>query len=206
MTRNLDELNNIRSVDPKEYFKSMGFTDEEIEERIQFTEKANEIFDLILVLILLSDNRTDTFYQGLRTDLESDYLELINEYADPDDYLIDYASDFSNNFIDSTKDHIDDEWYTSQDRSLFNAENSANDVLNYKEYRNAIKDGKTKKEWVTEKDLKVRKTHAAVDGKKIDIKEMFYVGGVPMRFPKDYEYAEAFPEETVNCRCVCRYS
>jgi len=205
MTRNTDELNNLRSVDPREYFKDMGFTEEEIEERIEFTEKANSIFDLILVLILLSDDRSETYYGKLQGQLESEYLSLINEYADPDDYLINYAVDFSGNFIDATKDHIDDEWYTSADRSLFNAENSANDVLNYKEYQNAIKDGKTKKKWVAEKDNRVRKNHKLVDGKEIGIKELFYVGGVPMRFPKDYEYAEAFPQETVGCRCRCKY-
>lgn len=202
MTRNIDELNNIRSVDPREYFKDMGFTEEEIEERIEFTEKADSIFDVILVLILLSDNVN---YEELRGRLESDYLSLIVEYAEPDDYLIQYASDFSGNFIDATKDHIDDDWYTSADRSLFNAENSANDVLNYKEYQEAIKDGKTKKKWVAEKDNRVRKNHKLVDGKEIGIKELFYVGGVPMRFPKDYEYAEAFPQETVNCRCRVKY-
>ena len=202
MTRNIDELNNIRSVDPREYFKDMGFTEEEIKERIEFTEKADSIFDVILVLILLSDNVN---YEELRGRLESDYLSLIVEYAEPDDYLIQYASDFSGNFIDATKDHIEDGWYTSADRSLFNAENSANDVLNYKEYQEAIKDGKTKKKWVAEKDNRVRKNHKLVDGKEIGIKELFYVGGVPMRFPKDYEYAEAFPQETVNCRCRVKY-
>lgn len=202
MTRNIDELNNLRSVDPREYFKDMGFTEEEIEERIEFTEKADSIFDVILVLILLSDNVN---YEELRGRLESDYLSLIVEYAEPDDYLIQYASDFSGNFIDTTKDHIEDDWYTSADRSLFNAENSANDVLNYKEYQEAIKDGKTKKKWVAEKDNRVRKNHKLVDGKEIGIKELFYVGGVPMRFPKDYEYAEAFPQETVNCRCRVKY-
>lgn len=206
MTRNIDELNNIRSVDPRKYFEEMGLTEEEIKERMEFTEKADSIFDLVLVLILLSNDRSETFYGTMRGRLEGDYLSLINEYAEPDDYLIDYATDFSGNFIDATKDHIDDDWYTSADRSLFNAENSANDVMNYKEYQKAIKEGKTKKEWVTEKDAKVRKTHQLVGGKKIGINEMFYVGGIPMRFPKDYEYAEAFPQETVNCRCRLKYS
>ena len=197
--RSIDELNNIRSVDPKKYFEDMGLTEEEIEERMEFTEKANSIFDFILVLILagVADDLIDR--------LEGDYLSLINEYMTADDYLIQYAMDFSENFVNTTKDHIDDEWYTSSDRSLFNAENSANDVLNYKEYQKAIKEGKTKKEWVTEKDAKVRNTHRAVGGKKIGIKENFYVGGVPMRFPKDYEFAAAFPQETVNCRCRVKY-
>ena len=203
MTRNIDELNNLRrSVEPRKYFEEMGFTEEEVEERVEFTEKADSIFDVILVLILTSDYYT---WDDLRDRLESEYLGLVIEYADIDDYLTQYVSDFSSNFINTTKDHDGEEWYTSSDRSLFNAENGANDVLNYKEYQEAIKSGKTKKEWVSEKDGKVRNTHRAVDGKKIGIKENFYVGGVPMRFPKDYEYAEAFPQEVINCRCRCRY-
>lgn len=202
MTRKIDELNNLRAVDPRKYFEEMGFTEEEIEERIEFTEKADSIFDVILVLILTSDYFT---WEELRGRLESEYLSLIIEYADIDDYLVQYASDFSDNFIQATKDHEEEEWFTSSDRALFNAENSANDVLNYKEYQEAIKKGKTQKQWITEKDAKVRRTHRAVDGKKIGIKENFYVGGVPMRFPKDYEYAEAFPQETVNCRCRVKY-
>lgn len=205
MTRNIDELNNIRSVDPRKYFEEMGFTEEEIEERLEFTEKANSIFDLILVIILLSADRDEAFYKGLQNDLETQYLSLINDYAEPDDYLIQYAMDFSENFVGATKDHIDEEWYTSADRSLFNAENSANDVLNYEEYKKAVAEGKTKKKWITEKDSKVRRTHREVDGKTIGIKEKFNVGGVEMRFPKDYEYAEAFPQETVNCRCRVKY-
>ena len=144
MTRSIDELNNLRrSVDPRKYFEEMGFTEEEIEERIEFTEKANSIFDLILVFILLSADR-EAIYPDMVDRLESEYLSLINEYAEPDDYLIQYAMDFSENFVGATKDHIDEEWYTSADRSLFNAENSANDVLNYDEYKKAIAEGKTK--------------------------------------------------------------
>jgi hypothetical protein len=135
MTRNIDELNNLRrSVEPRKYFEEMGFTEEEIEERVEFTEKADSIFDVILVLILTSDYYT---WDDLRDRLESEYLSLVIEYADIDDYLTQYVSDFSSNFINTTKDHDGEEWYTSSDRSLFNAENGANDVLNYQEYQEA---------------------------------------------------------------------
>ena len=207
MTRNIDELNNLntRAEEPEEYFKKMDLPEEEKERRVEYTKKANEIFDLILVLALLSDDKSPSFFASLRDRLETYLITLINEYTVPDDYLIDYASDTAFNFVDTTEKHIDDPWYTSEDRALFNAENGANDVLNYDLYLKAIADGKTHKKWITEKDNRVRKTHRPLDGKTIGIKELFYVGGIPMRFPKDYEYAEAFPEEIVGCRCTIKY-
>lgn len=207
MTRNIDELNNLnrRSEEPEEYFKKMDLPEEEKERRIEYTKKANEFFDLILVLALLESDRNELFFASLRDRLETYLLTLINEYTTPDDYLIDYAANTAFNFIDTTEKNIDDPWYTSEDRALYNAENSANDVLNYDLYQKAIAEGKTHKKWITEKDNRVRKTHKPLDGKKIGIKELFYVGGIPMRFPKDYEYAEAFPQETINCRCSIKY-
>ena len=207
MTRNIDELNNLntRAEEPEEYFKKMDLPEEEKKRRVEYTEKANEIFDLILVLALLSDDKSPSFFASLRDRLETYLITLINEYTVPDDYLIDYASDTAFNFVDTTEKHIDDPWYTSEDRALFNAENGANDVLNYDLYQKAIADGKTHKKWITEKDNRVRKTHRPLDGKTIGIKELFYVGGIPMRFPKDYEYAEAFPQELINCRCSIVY-
>ena len=100
---------------------------------------------------------------------------------------------------------MDEAWYLSEERSLFNAENSANDVFNYNEYRDAVKSGKTKKKWITEGDKRVRESHREVDGQEIPIKEFFTVGGVRMRFPKDMEYAFNVPRETVNCRCTIKY-
>jgi hypothetical protein len=69
----------------------------------------------------------------------------------------------------------------------------------------AIADGKTHKRWITEKDNRVRLSHKLLDGKTIEIRKLFYPGGVPMRFPKDYEYAEAFPRELIGCRCNIKY-
>ena len=206
MTRNIDELNNLktRAVEPEKYFAEMDLPEEEKERRVEYTKKANEIFDLILVLLLLSDDRS-LIYESLRERLETYLLELISEYTTPDDYLIDYASDTAYNFIDTTKKHEEDPWYLSSDRALFNAENSANDVLNYDNYTKAIEEGKTHKRWITEKDNKVRESHKNVTKKPIPIKQLFYVGGVPMRFPKDIEYAFDAPQEIVNCRCSIEY-
>ena len=207
MTRNIDELSNLqtRSVEPEKYFGEMDLDEEQVEKRIKYTKKANELFDIILILLLTMRDNGEVDYSYARTLLETWLLSLIAEFTTPDDYLIDYASDTAFNFVDTTQKNIDKEWYTSSDRALFNAENSANDVLNYSEYEQAIKEGKTHKQWITESDNRVRDSHKDVEKKPIPIKEYFRVGMAKMRFPKDYEYAAAFPEELVNCRCSIRY-
>lgn len=207
MTRNIDELNNLttRAVEPERYFGEMDLTEEQVDKRLKYTKKANELFDVILILLLTMRDNGTLDYLYARDMLESWILSLINEFTTPDDYLIDYATDTAYNFVDTTKKHIDEAWYTSSDRALYNAENSANDVLNYTEYIEALRSGKTHKKWITEPDNRVRKTHREVTKKPIPISELFNVGFALMRFPKDYELAEAFPEELVNCRCSIEY-
>ncbi len=207
MPRNIDELSNLKtkSEPPEQYFKKMDLDEEQVERRIEYTEKANELFDVILILLLTMQENGPVDYGYARGLLENWLLSLIAEFTTPDDYLIDYATDTAYNFIDASERHEGDPWYTSADRSLYNAENSANDVLNYDEYQRAIEAGKTHKKWITENDKKVRDSHRELHNKVIPIKEYFRVGIARMRFPKDYEYASMFPEELVNCRCSIKY-
>ena len=208
MTRNIDELNNLttqKAEPPEQYFKKMDLDDEQVEKRLEYTKKANELFDVILILLLTMNENGDTNFFYARDLLESWILSLVAEYTTPDDYLIDYVADTAYNFIETTNKHIEEPWYTSSDRALYNAENGANDVLNYTEYKEAIEAGKTHKRWITENDNRVRNTHKAVTKKPIPIKDYFWVGAAQMRFPKDYELAEAFPEELINCRCTIKY-
>lgn len=58
--------------------------------------------------------------------------------------------------------------------------------------------------WVTMKDSHVRKTHMAVDNKKISIFDTFKVGNSEMMFPKDQSLGAATKEIT-GCRCTLRY-
>ena len=208
MTRNIDELSNLttqKAEPPEEYFGKMDLNEEQVEKRLQYTKKANELFDVILILLLTMNERGETNFFYAKNLLESWMLSLVAEFTTPDDYLIDYVSDAVYNFVETTNNHIDNPWYTSSDRALYNAENGANDVLNYTEYKEAIEEGKTEKRWITETDNRVRKSHKAVTKKPIPIKDYFRVGMAKMRFPKDYELADAFPEELINCRCTIEY-
>jgi SPP1 gp7 family putative phage head morphogenesis protein len=55
------------------------------------------------------------------------------------------------------------------------------------------------KEWIATNDSRTRPTHHAVDGKKVDLKEDFLVGGVSMDGPHD---PKGPASETVSCRCT----
>lgn len=203
--RGIDELNTL-SKPPKEYFGEMDLTEAQIEERIQFTEDAKEEFLLSMELMSTMSDYGGIDYDRAKRQLEDRLALLIDTFVTTDAYLRQYASDSAQNFVDATRRNIDKEWYFSEDRAVYNAENSANDTLNYKDYVKAIENGYTHKKWLTERDPRVRKTHAMIEGKTIGIHDYFMVGNALMRFPKDHELAFDSPEELVGCRCVVKYT
>ena len=62
--------------------------------------------------------------------------------------------------------------------------------------------GLTKKIWNTQRDSKVRDSHAKLDGKKIGINKKFNVGGHKASFPGDPRLP---PNESINCRCFLTF-
>lgn len=144
--------------------------------------------------------------KSVRDDIERDYLLwLITIGAIVDDTTRQHASDYADNFVASTEEHIDDPWYLSEDRAVFNAENETNLITNYDELDEAIAQGYTTKTWKTMKDRKVREDHADVDEVSIPIEEPFLVGGDLMMFPMDESF-DPDPSEVVNCRCSLEFS
>lgn len=202
--RTLDELNTM-SISPEKYFGDMEITESQKEERIKYTEKT---YDAILSAMYLIDTYRsygEIDYEAVRIKLGDDLAAIIAAFVVMDDYLKMYLADFSQNFVDATRRNIDKEWFLSEDRALFNAENSANDTFNYKEYIRAVKGGKTHKKWLTAMDDKVRLSHLDVEGKVLPIEQYYLVGDTLMRFPKDYALATGSPQEVVNCRCTIKY-
>ena len=59
------------------------------------------------------------------------------------------------------------------------------------------------KQWVSLKDEKVRVSHRQLHGDSVPVGTSFFVGGVPIRFPKD---PLAPPSLTINCRCVLKFT
>lgn len=208
MAREIDELNTPMPYNRSEpfeiYFGDMDLTNEEKEKRIEAAEDLDDLmlFLFALITIMRESNAIDKDYIALQ--INNRYTDILQRYMGIDDYLEDYIMQFSNTFIQTTFDSIDDEWYLSVDRSRFIAENESETTWNYDEYRQAIESGKTRKQWVDIRDRKERETHREVGGTVIPIDDVFVVGNSLMRYPKDTYYgAEA--KEIVNCRCQIRY-
>jgi len=61
---------------------------------------------------------------------------------------------------------------------------------------------KVSKQWVSLMDGRVRDSHQALHGDKVDVGSSFFVKGVPIRFPRD---PLAPVHLTINCRCVLKF-
>ena len=200
-----DELGasqSILSID--EYFNEMDLTEAEKEKRKEFAESMEEtmLFIFTLFSVMKQYNRMNKKF--IISQLRSRYSEIVLQYMDIDKYLEDYISNFSEETVDVTLRHINEPFYLSDDRSLLIAESEANGVFNYQEFSEAVKAGKTRKRWITERDNKVRETHAEVNGIAIPINEPFVVGNSLMMFPKDTSL-NAEMEQIANCRCTIKY-
>lgn len=205
-----DEINKLgkskrRSEPYDQYFSDMDLTDEQKQERISFSEDTEDFIKYIIALILASMDFNTLDEDFITEQTKTSYLAVIGSYMDVDDYVTEYVNTFASDFVSTTLENIDDIWYTSEDRAMFDAENEANTVLNYKDYVKAILSGKKQKTWITYGDSRVRKTHRPLDGKTIPIKSLFIVGDSFMRYPKDTKFNPK-PSEIINCRCSVKYS
>lgn len=200
-----DEINIPKRAIPYEkYFKEMGLSEEETEERIETANKLEEMMLFFFALVSMYEGALLENYDYLVTQLETRYNAEISRITAVDEYLDNYVKDYAKNVTRATVEGIENPWYLSKDRAMFDAENEAVFVIGYKDYVKAKKQGKKRKKWVAFIDKHTRKTHAEVNGKTIPIDGVFRVGGGFFRFPKDTYYGE-FPEETVNCRCHVVY-
>lgn len=205
MRLGIDEINK-RSLPYKEYFGVMNITKKQIEARIALAERLEDEFFNILMLLSTLKEHSVTDDGITEKQLSQAYIDaLISVGVEPDDYILELAAVFAAGFILATKEHPTDKWYTSNDRVVYNAENEANTVLNYTDYKDAVKNFKFKT-WHTENDSRVRETHIPLEGTTLPIESYFIVGNALMRFPKDTELAENAPEEIINCRCSITYS
>lgn len=208
MAREFDELNapekNNRSAPFDIYFGEMEITEGQKEKRIAVAEELNELMLFLFALIatMLETDSLDRNYALFQVNQK--YLHIVSKYVDVDEYMEDYIKRFSDTFIQTTFDSIDDLWYLSADRASFIAENESETTWNYEEYKQAIKSGKTKKQWDDVRDGKERKTHMEVGGTIIPIEDTFVVGNSLMRYPKD-DSMGAEAKEIINCRCTIKY-
>ena len=204
-----DELNvlseNRRSEPYEEYFDKMSISDKKKRLRIAFSEKMEEVILFVLSLIETMVENEEVDQEYIENELSEQYLAIAAIYFAVDDYITDYVRQFSHDVVQSTFDHIKEEYYLSRDRAMFISECEANTSLNYKEYTDSIKSGKKYKTWKDIGDKRERRTHLEVGGTTIPIKELFAVGDSLMLFAKDTSHG-ASSKEIVNCRCSIQYS
>ena len=209
---NTDELNILSASDEafdydefiEHYFDVMQISERQKKERI---DAAKEFFDIILYFLIWCEE----FPEEVETEevirqFENDYKEKIYEFSEPSDYLASYVTLFIRNLIDVTMQHLGEEYFTSVERAANVAVNESNLIYGHEELQQAIDMGYTKKTWKTERDGRVRHTHAEIEGWTIPIDQPFLVGESLMMFPKDQYTFNADPKEIVNCRCVCSFS
>lgn len=205
--REIDELNDFSEdeiFDIDTYFDEMELSEEGKEERKKFAKDMKEIMLFLFSLFLVMEENSYMDKQFIISQLQSRYSDLVVEYMKIDKYIEEHIKEFSEETVDTTLRNIDEEFYLSEDRGVLISVNEANSTLNYKDFANAIADGKTEKQWITEKDQKVRKTHKRLDSVIIPINDTFVVGNTLMRFPHDTFYGIDY-KELSNCRCTVWY-
>lgn len=191
-----DELNKLFGA----YFKVMDISEEDRKKRIDYAFLFYEAVWYVLTMIRLENerNRLDD-KESYRVSLEYRIKDIIEDTPVDEEYIENITEDI----IDTTFRHLDDEYFLSERRAVLIAQNEANTVMNGADFFNAKKSGKTHKQWISQIDETTREWHLLIDGTFIPIDEKFKVGGEEMRFPHD---PTASPENLVNCRCTCIYS
>lgn len=209
----IDELNNLEYDDDdiiqklEKYFDVMdGITTEQLDKRVSLGKK---IFDLMMLFAFMVVGNDAI---GAQQDIEAYVLLLVgeiqtivSEFTDLDDYLVAYINETARQIVNTTFEHIDDNYYLSQERMLNIAENEPNSVLEHAEYTQAINSGMKQKQWLSERDNRVRPTHRKVDDNTtIPIDKPFHVGNSLMMYPHDKSLG-ADDKEIVACRCHAVY-
>lgn len=198
-----DELNNLttkrRSLPLEQFFGEMELTEKQTSERLLFSLRFRDMLLVAFSFIELGNIERAEQY------ITQHYMDIANEFYNVDFKFEGYIRNLAKEITNTTVKHIEDGYYTSEDRATLIAENEANTTLNRADLLRAKDNGATMKTWVSMRDIGVRQTHREVDNKTIPIDEYFLVGMSLMRYPKDYDGINVTGEETVNCRCTIEY-
>lgn len=201
-----DELNS-QEFDAEEYirefFKPMRISDERKEDRVETSKDIRDALLFLFTLIAVLADYVDADWDMVEIQFRTELTTIITTHGRDGKYMEAYVTDKVSDFIRTTRDNVgDDPYWLSDERATAEAVNEANDIVGYKEMRDAIDNGYTRKKWVTQNDLKVRRSHMKMEGKTIPIKDFFELERGRMLYPHDFVNC---PEETVNCRCSLVY-
>lgn len=205
--RLFDKINDLSEsgiLSIEDYFDEMELTEEEKEQRKKFAFEMEDVLLFIFTLFLTMKEYNYVNKQFIISQLEARYSEIVSKYVDIDKYIEDYIKEFSVDTVNITIKNKNTSYFTSDDRATLMAENESHFTFSRKEYLDAVKAGKTRKQWVDIRDKKERKTHREVGGTVIPIDQPFIVGNSLMMYATDHSLnAEA--KEIINCRCTTKY-
>lgn len=207
--RVIDEINDLSEngiLSIEDYFDEMELTEEEKEQRKEFSESMVDTMLFIFALFLVMRQYDYINKNYIIGQLQSRYSEVVLQYMDINKAIGDYIQRFSEEIVDTTLKYPDEEYYLSNERATLVGVNEANSILGYRQLQEAKEKGYTRKTWITEGDRKVRKTHREVDMRGIPIDEYFLVGDSLMMYPHDNITFDIDPKEVINCRCSVVYS
>lgn len=204
-----DKINKLerKSLPFEQFFGEMELTPEQKRKR---TALAEDIEDAVLFLFAIYLVAKEYDREVERIAAAEEYEEQLREAlrkAQIDEDVIDqYIEDVAREEARVTaKRYLEDEYWTSEDRATLIAENDSNTCYNGQEFVDAVKSGKTEKQWKTMKDFRVRKTHREVDDVVIPISEPFVIGDSLMLFPRDTSLGASM-EQIAGCRCIASYT
>ena len=212
---NIDNLNTYEYVYTEqevdsiltEYFDVMDIDDEQKEKRKDLAKEIRNALLFLFALINVSYEYDYLSYEYVLGMFRAEFQQIVLQYGRLDIYTEKYIQKVTKDVVDTTFKNLDlvnPNFWMSDERAIIVGENEANSVLNYEELQEAIDNGYTMKEWLTERDNRVRRTHKAVDGKKIPIEEYFEFPDCRMLMPHDYD--NGTDKELANCRCTLKYS
>ena len=196
-----DSVNRLRSVEYTEYFRPMGITQDQRDQRIAYATALGDGLSELLAWAAIKAQYGTLTRDDIFDRLMTIYAAALASQPDVqvDAYLEKHMRRSASFIADTTVKKVGNQWFFSADRAEFIAENDANDIFDYQEFQDARRQGKRTKTWNTMQDKKVRDYHKAAQGLTVGIGDYFYVGGEYGLFPHDTEHFS--PENTVNCRC-----
>lgn len=206
-TIRIDEIN-TPSFDAEEYintyFIPMRITKEQRAEREQASRDFREYLLTLFLLLGIQSEYLAVNWTYIEDQFRIEFERAALRYANNTQMLTDYIADKASEFVRVTKENMDKgEYWTSDERATYEAVNEANEVLAINEYQKAVDSGMKYKTWHGMMDAKERKSHVAVEGKKIPINDYFHLEKGILLYPSDFYHC---PAESYNCRCALEYS
>lgn len=188
------------------YFFYLMIAQSQYETELDVNEEMNARFRETIGNHMEISDRLDDHITELVDDIEKvTALHLATLIVLTDEVNRDIASESeeqSKEAEDREKKLESEQYWLSDDRARFIAEEESNTAFNDSDFEDAIEAGYTMKTWNTMLDRYVRKTHRPMEGKTIPIDDYFIVGNSMMLYPRD---PDGDPEEVISCRCWLTY-